>query len=48
MKLSDVTYDMALLGGVIIGGTILAIFIHNAVEIAYWKYFDWKHRDKSD
>jgi hypothetical protein len=39
---------MALLGGVIIGGTILAIFIHNAVEIAYWKYFDWKNRDKSD
>lgn len=39
---------MLLLGGVIIGGTIIAIFIHNMAEIAYWKYIDWKYGDEHD
>jgi hypothetical protein len=47
VKLSDMVYDGALLGGVIICGTVMAIFVHNMVEIAYWKYFDWKNRDES-
>jgi hypothetical protein len=41
-------YDTALLGGVIICGTLIAIFINNIVEAAYWKYFAWKNRDEPD
>mgnify|MGYP003111452127 FL=1 len=47
MKLSEIVYDGALLGGIIICGTVMAIFVSNMVEIAYWKYFDWKNRDES-
>ena len=47
MKLSDMVYDGALLGGIIVCGTAIAILIHNMAEIAYWKYIDCKNRDES-
>ena len=46
MNLGNIVYDLSYLGAIIIVGTTVMIGLHNLVEIGYWRYVDWKYKDK--